>query len=88
MDNDGRPRAKDYDDVTQEFVTVAIKDYRARLCAECPMPDHAQETALLNASWAKAHQITGTNLVQTPQLTKLVSSTLAILYATSTYAIV
>lgn len=88
MDNDGRPRAKDYDDVTQEFVTVAIEDYRARLCAECPMPDHAQETALLNASWAKAHQITGTNLARTPQLTKLVSSTLAVSYATSTYAIV
>ena len=41
------------------------------------MPDHAQETAFLNVSWVKASQITGVNLVQTPQLTKLVSLILA-----------
>ena len=43
------------------------------------MPDHAQETTLLNMSWAKALQATGVNLVQTPQLSKLVSVVLAIL---------
>ncbi|KIM57107.1 hypothetical protein SCLCIDRAFT_131091, partial [Scleroderma citrinum Foug A] len=55
--------ARDYDDVTQEFVVTAVGDYQAHLCAEGPMPNHAQETALLNASWAKACQITGINLV-------------------------
>ena len=59
----GRPHARDYDDVTQEFVNAAIADYRARLCAESPMPDHAQEMVLLNVSWAKAVQTTGVNLV-------------------------
>jgi len=73
-EHEGRPRARDYDDVTQEFVNAAIGDYRARLCAESPMPDHTQETALLNASWAKALQTTGVNLVRTPQLAKLVSA--------------
>ena len=43
------------------------------------MPDHAQETALLNASWAKVFQTTGVNLVWTPQLAKLVSAILAVL---------
>ena len=75
----GHPRARDYDDVTQEFVNTAIGDYWVRLCAEGPMPDHAQETALLNTSWAKVFQTTGVNLVRTPQLAKLVSAILAVL---------
>jgi len=70
----GRPCARDYDDVTQEFVNAAIGDYWACLCAESLMPDHTQETALLNASWAKVLQTTGVNLVRTPQLAKLVSA--------------
>ncbi|KIM65439.1 hypothetical protein SCLCIDRAFT_112751, partial [Scleroderma citrinum Foug A] len=74
-EHEGRPHARDYDDVTQEFVLTAIGDYWARLCAEGPMPDHAQETALLNTSWAKALQATGINLVRTPQLSKLISIT-------------
>ena len=75
----GCPHARDYDDVMQEFIITAVGDYRAHLCAECPMPNHAQETALLNASWAKACQITGINLVRTPQLSKLISPTFAVL---------
>ena len=62
----------------QEFVIVAIEDYQACLCAECPMPDHVQETALVNTPWAKVFQITGINLVRMPQLSKLISSLLAI----------
>ncbi|KIM66098.1 hypothetical protein SCLCIDRAFT_111670, partial [Scleroderma citrinum Foug A] len=73
-EHEGHPCARDYDDVTQEFVLMAIGDYRAHLCAEGPMPDHAQETALLNASWAKALQATGVNLVWTPQLSKLITN--------------
>ena len=75
----GRPHARDYDNVMQEFIVTAIGDYRAHLCTKCPMSNHAQETALLNASWAKACQITGINLVCTPQLSKLVSPTFAVL---------
>ncbi|KAI6029033.1 hypothetical protein EDC04DRAFT_2503192, partial [Pisolithus marmoratus] len=70
----GRPCAKDYDDVTQEFVTATVAKYRAWLCAQSPMPDHGQETALLAASWAKAHQLTGMNLGRTPDLSKLITS--------------
>jgi len=63
----------DYDDVSQEFVNAAIADYQAHLCAESPMPDHAQEMVLLNASWGKVVQTTGVNLVWRPQLTKLIT---------------
>lgn len=73
-EHEGRPRARDYDDVTQEFVITAIGDYRVRLCAEGPMPDHTQEATLLKASWAKALQTTGVNLVRTPQLAKLITN--------------
>ena len=78
-EHEGRPCAKDYDDVTQEFVIAAIGDYRACLCAESPMPDHTQESTLLNASWAKALQTTSVNLVRMPQLAKLVSTVPAVL---------
>ena len=78
-EHEGHLCARDYDDVTQEFVVAAVGDYQAHLCAKGPMPNHAQETALLNASWAKACQITGINLVCTPQLSKLVSPPLAVL---------
>ncbi|KIM61731.1 hypothetical protein SCLCIDRAFT_25682 [Scleroderma citrinum Foug A] len=72
-EHEGRPHARDYDDVTQEFILAAIGDYQAQLCAEGPMPDHTQETAFLNASWARASQITGVNLARTPQLAKLIT---------------
>ncbi|KAI6156713.1 hypothetical protein BKA82DRAFT_3964865 [Pisolithus tinctorius] len=73
-DHKGHPRAKDYDDVTQEFMTTAIGDYRARLCAQSPMPDHGQETMLLAASWTRACQVTGVKLARTPDLSKLITS--------------
>ncbi|KAI6043843.1 hypothetical protein EDC04DRAFT_2562305 [Pisolithus marmoratus] len=63
VEHEGRPHTRDYDDVTQEFVTTVITDYCVCLCAEGPMPDHAMETSLLDASWAWAHKVTGVNLV-------------------------
>ncbi|KAI6022000.1 hypothetical protein EDC04DRAFT_2575350 [Pisolithus marmoratus] len=73
-EHEGRPCAKDYDDMTQEFVTATVAEYHAHLCAQSPMPDHSQETTLLAASWAKAHQFTGVNLAQTLALSKLITS--------------
>ncbi|KAI6020045.1 hypothetical protein PISMIDRAFT_74604, partial [Pisolithus microcarpus 441] len=73
-EHEGRPCTKDYDDVTQEFVTATVAEYRARLCTHSPMPDHSQETSLLAASWAKAYQLTGVNLARTPDLSKLITS--------------
>jgi len=74
----GQPCTKDYDDVTQKFVNVAIGDYQACLCAESPMPDQTQESTLLNTPWAKALQTTGVNLMWMPQLSRLVSIVLAV----------
>ncbi|KAI6042678.1 hypothetical protein EDC04DRAFT_2563907, partial [Pisolithus marmoratus] len=70
----GCPHAKDYDDVTQEFMTATVAEYHACLCAQSPMPDHSQETVLLVASWVKAYQLTGINLAQTLDLSKLITS--------------
>ncbi|KAI6016278.1 hypothetical protein PISMIDRAFT_77965, partial [Pisolithus microcarpus 441] len=66
VEHEGRPHTRDYDDVTQEFMMTVIGDYRARLCAKAPMPHHAVETALLDASWARARKVTGVNLARTP----------------------
>ncbi|KAI6104320.1 hypothetical protein F5141DRAFT_1065119 [Pisolithus sp. B1] len=75
-ENDGCPWARDYDNVTQEFMATVIREYHICLCTQAPMPDHAQETALLNASWARGCQVIGMNLSQTPQLVKLMSTPL------------
>ncbi|KAI6101512.1 hypothetical protein EDD16DRAFT_1758132 [Pisolithus croceorrhizus] len=74
VEHEGRPHTRDYDDVTQEFMTTAIGEYRARLCAKAPMPDHIAETSLLDASWVQARKATGVNLDRTPQLAKIVTS--------------
>ncbi|KAI5994821.1 hypothetical protein EDD15DRAFT_2119815, partial [Pisolithus albus] len=74
VEHDGRPRTRDYDDVTQEFMTTVIGEYRAHLCAEAPMPPHTKEAALLDASWAQACKVTGVNLSRSPELAKLVTS--------------
>ncbi|KIK11687.1 hypothetical protein PISMIDRAFT_39383, partial [Pisolithus microcarpus 441] len=74
VEHEGWPRTRDYDEVTQEFMTIAIGEYRARLCAEAPMPDHIMETSILNASWAWACKATQVNLTRTPQLAKIITS--------------
>ncbi|KAI5991712.1 hypothetical protein EDC04DRAFT_2911463 [Pisolithus marmoratus] len=58
VEHEGHPCTRDYDDVTQEFVMTAISDYCVHLCAKGPMPNHAMETSLLDASWAQAHKVT------------------------------
>ncbi|KIK15164.1 hypothetical protein PISMIDRAFT_40394, partial [Pisolithus microcarpus 441] len=62
-----------YDNITQEFMATVIREYCIQLCVWAPMPDHAQETLLLNASWARGCQVTTVNLACTPQLVKLVT---------------
>ncbi|KAI6020919.1 hypothetical protein BKA83DRAFT_19519 [Pisolithus microcarpus] len=74
VEHEGRPRTRDYDEVTQEFMMTAIGEYHARLCAKAPMPDHLAETSILDASWAWARKATGVNLARTPQLVKIVTS--------------
>ncbi|KAI5994999.1 hypothetical protein EDD15DRAFT_2365900 [Pisolithus albus] len=74
VQHEGRPRTRDYDDTTQEFMTIAIGEYRARLCAEAPMPDHITETSVLNAAWACACKATQMNLTRTPELAKIITS--------------
>ncbi|KAI6127059.1 hypothetical protein F5141DRAFT_1210367 [Pisolithus sp. B1] len=72
-ENDGHPHTRDYDDVTQEFMAMVIREYHTCLCAQAPMPDHTQETSLLSASWVRGCQVTTVNLTHTPQLMKLVT---------------
>ncbi|KIK25342.1 hypothetical protein PISMIDRAFT_97028 [Pisolithus microcarpus 441] len=74
VEHEGCLRTRDYDDVTQEFMTTVIGEYCARLCAEAPMPDHIMETNLLDASWVQARKATGVNLARTPQLAKIVTN--------------
>ncbi|KAI6004872.1 hypothetical protein EDD15DRAFT_2191630 [Pisolithus albus] len=80
VEHEGRPRTRDYDDVTQEFIMTVIGEYRARLCAEAPMPDHLMETNLLDASWVQACKVTGRNMARSPQLAKIVCKYAGLIY--------
>ncbi|KIK25328.1 hypothetical protein PISMIDRAFT_76682, partial [Pisolithus microcarpus 441] len=64
----------DYDDITQEFMATVIREYHVWLCAQAPMPDHTQETLLLNTSWARGCQVMTMNLAHTPQLVTIQGS--------------
>ncbi|KAI6042442.1 hypothetical protein EDC04DRAFT_2600796 [Pisolithus marmoratus] len=49
---------------------VTLAQWTMMVLPKAPMPDHTQETSLLNVSQARACQITGMNLAHTPQLVK------------------
>ncbi|KAJ6533436.1 hypothetical protein DFH09DRAFT_1092479 [Mycena vulgaris] len=62
----GRPRAKDLDDHTKEYVVLAIDYYRCLLSAGNGFPDNAAETEMV--------QRMGERLLLTPTIAKLISS--------------
>ncbi|KAI6108114.1 hypothetical protein F5141DRAFT_1064351 [Pisolithus sp. B1] len=74
VEHEGCSHTRDYDNMTQEFMMTAIREYHACLCTKAPMPDHIVEMSLLDASWVQAHKATGVNLDRTLQLAKIVTS--------------
>jgi hypothetical protein len=68
----GRPKAKDYDDVTQEVLAIAIAIYRCLISTEAPFPDHVQEVAFAKTAWEKASEICNIVMSTTPEIIKMV----------------
>jgi hypothetical protein len=71
-ESQGRPKAKDYDDVTQEVLTVAIAIYRCLICTDTPYPDHSQELEFVKIGWRIACKKMEVKLEMTPELVKMV----------------
>ncbi|KAJ6603508.1 hypothetical protein DFH09DRAFT_898878 [Mycena vulgaris] len=70
----GRPRAKDLDDHTKEYVVLAIHYYRCLLSAGNGFPDNAAETEMVQRVWNVTCNEMGERLLLTPTIAKLISS--------------
>ncbi|KAJ6629318.1 hypothetical protein B0H10DRAFT_1776357, partial [Mycena sp. CBHHK59/15] len=68
-----RPRAKDYDDTTQELLAIAIDSFRCRISAINGFPDHQTEAEFVKQSWAKACLELNVMMPITPVLAKLIT---------------
>jgi hypothetical protein len=71
-ESQGRPKAKDYDDVTQEVLAIAIAIYRCLICTDTPFPDHAKELEFVKIGWTIACKKLDIRLEMTPELVKMV----------------
>lgn len=66
-----RPKAKDFDDVTQELIALAITIYRCLISTKQAFPDHATELEFLRKAWAEACQRCNIAMDLTPTISKL-----------------
>ena len=71
-ESQGRPKAKDYDNVTQEILGVAIPIYRCLVCTRAPFPDHTKELEFVKIAWRKACEQVEVRLEMTPELIRMV----------------
>lgn len=68
-----RPRAKDLDDRTREYVMYAIDIYRCYISALQGFPDGPTETRMTKDAWTLTCKDLGEKLHLTPAIAKLVS---------------
>ncbi|KAJ7447657.1 hypothetical protein FB451DRAFT_1535804 [Mycena latifolia] len=70
----GRPKAKDFDDVTQEVISLAITRYRCFLSAKHAFPDHALELEFLRKAWAEACRELNIVMELSPTISRLITN--------------
>ncbi|KAJ6540408.1 hypothetical protein B0H19DRAFT_915941, partial [Mycena capillaripes] len=70
----GRPKAKDFDDVTQEVIALAIKLYRCHVSMRYGFPDSAKELEFLRKAWAEACLRLNIVMDLTPTISKLITN--------------
>ncbi|KAJ7182098.1 hypothetical protein C8R46DRAFT_1069184 [Mycena filopes] len=72
-DHQGRVRAKDYDDTTQELISIANTWFRCLLATKNAFPDHVTELDLVKLAWAKACEELKVDMPLPPDIAKLVA---------------
>ncbi|KAJ7802647.1 hypothetical protein B0H14DRAFT_3137444 [Mycena olivaceomarginata] len=65
------PKAKDFDDVTQEIISLAITEYRVLLSGKYAFPDPTIELDYLRRAWTKAFKELEVAIESTPTISKL-----------------
>ena len=71
-ESQGHPKAKDYDDVTQEVLSIAIAIYRCLICTDTPFLDHTKELKFIKIGWTIACKKLDIPLKMMPELVKMV----------------
>ncbi|KAJ7479651.1 hypothetical protein FB451DRAFT_996218, partial [Mycena latifolia] len=72
-DHQGRSHAKDYDDTTQELISIANTWFRCLLATRDAFPEHIAETELLTLAWNKACEELNISMWITPDIAKLIT---------------
>ncbi|GBE88906.1 hypothetical protein SCP_1403140 [Sparassis crispa] len=72
-DGSSRPRVKDFDDATQEVLTITIAIFRCMVSTEAPFPDTSTfEIEMAQQAWKKACEQTGLNVMVMTTLIKMI----------------
>ncbi|KAF8144645.1 hypothetical protein K438DRAFT_1631489, partial [Mycena galopus ATCC 62051] len=69
----GRPKARDYDDTTQEVITGAVRNYRVLLSAEDAFPEHEVAVEFLSKAWGTSGDDCNVVIPMTPTISKLIT---------------
>ncbi|KAJ6518448.1 hypothetical protein DFH09DRAFT_1428065 [Mycena vulgaris] len=72
-DHQGRVRARDYDDTTQELISITNTWYRCLLAARDAYPDVASETEMVTLAWSKGCEELKVSMRITPDIAKLIT---------------
>ncbi|KAF8179780.1 hypothetical protein K438DRAFT_1211385 [Mycena galopus ATCC 62051] len=73
-----RPKAKDFDDVTQEIISLAITEYRVLLSSEYAFPESPAELGYLGRAWTTSCTKLNVVIELTPTISKLVRPALSL----------
>ncbi|KAJ7088510.1 hypothetical protein B0H15DRAFT_1022499 [Mycena belliarum] len=72
-DHHGRSRAKDFDDTTQEAISLANTWFRCLLATRDAFPDHTTESEMLVHAWDKSCEELKISMRITPDIAKLIT---------------
>ncbi|KAF8954315.1 hypothetical protein BDZ97DRAFT_1913946 [Flammula alnicola] len=72
--SNSRPKTADYDEITKQCIVEAIREYRCRISANIPFPDHADETTMARDSWDDACHELDVDYMLTPRINKVITN--------------
>jgi hypothetical protein len=74
--NSGRPKAADYESAAKEIILSAANLYRVLLVSQSAFPSSSEELDLVKSAWKRANEDNETDIELTPDIVRIVSSSL------------
>ena len=72
----GRSKAADYESAAKEIILSAANLYRVLLVSQTAFPSSSEELDLVKRAWKKANEDNETDIELTPDIVRIVSSSL------------